>query len=181
MLRRSQPSIGVGLCVAVLIGTLVSPGRAGVREAKEQVSSAVGTEKRPLEKPAKQGALLGIRANQPSVGDKRAHVVQRPKRIAGTSPARRSKTSRQTHVSRMPNAKVTTQQSQRELAIHGLLETPQRYDPRLNHRTAGMPAIQTPDIARDHFLELDRNQDGHVDPVERTLGRLDMERDLQPR
>jgi hypothetical protein len=34
---------------------------------------------------------------------------------------------------------------------------------------------------RDHFLELDRNQDGHVDPVERVFGRLDMEHDFQPR
>ncbi|BFU95841.1 MAG: protein of unknown function [Nitrospira sp.] len=181
MFRRAQQSIGVCVCVAVLIGTLVSPGQAGVSEAKEQVSPAVGTEKKPWEKPTKQGALSGARANQRPVGDQRAHVVQRPKHVAGTFPARRSKSPRHTHVSRIPKAKVMIQPSQRELVFHGLLETPQRYDPRLNHRTARMPAIQTPDVARDHFLELDRNQDGHVDPVERTFGRLDMEHDLQPR
>jgi len=67
------------------------------------------------------------------------------------------------------------------LVAHGLLETPQRYDPRLSHRTVGIPAPQLPDVTHDHFLELDRNRDGHVDPVERAFGRLDMEHDFQPR
>jgi hypothetical protein len=33
----------------------------------------------------------------------------------------------------------------------------------------------------DHFQELDRNQDGVLDPLERTVGRLDIERDLSNR
>jgi hypothetical protein len=73
------------------------------------------------------------------------------------------------------------QPSQRESALRRLLESPQRYDPRLHRLAAGLPAPQRTDIVRDHFLELDRNQDGHVDPVERVFGRLDMEHDLQPR
>ncbi|MDF0644974.1 MAG: hypothetical protein P0111_13170 [Nitrospira sp.] len=180
MFRRAQQSIDVCLSAAILIATLVSPGWAGVREAKERIS-AEGTAKGSLEKQAMQGAPVGIGAIRPAVGNKQAQVVQRPKHFAETSQARRSKTHRRTHVNRMPHAKVTIQPSRRELAFHGLLETPQRYDPRLNHRAARMPAIQTPELAQDQFVELDRNQDGHVDPVERTLGRLDMEHDLQPR
>jgi hypothetical protein len=74
-----------------------------------------------------------------------------------------------------------TIQPRTDLMYHGMLESSQRYDPRLNHRTAGVQDPQAPDLAHDHFLELDRNQDGNVDPVERAFGRLDIDRDLQHR
>lgn len=72
-------------------------------------------------------------------------------------------------------------QPRTDLMYHGLLEDPQRYDPRPNYRTAGVPNPQTPELAHDHFQELDRNRDGKIDPVERAFGRLDMERDLHNR
>jgi hypothetical protein len=37
------------------------------------------------------------------------------------------------------------------------------------------------DLQADHFQELDRNQDGVLDPLERAVGRLDIERDLNNR
>src|SRR4029078_7876270 len=43
------------------------------------------------------------------------------------------------------------------------------------------PSPQTPDLTHDHFQELDRNQDGMIDPVERAFGRIDMDRDLHTR
>jgi hypothetical protein len=61
---------------------------------------------------------------------------------------------------------------------HGMLESPQRYDPRRNHLGAGVPDPHNPGLIHDLFQELDRNQDGTIDPVERTFGRPDMERDL---
>lgn len=64
---------------------------------------------------------------------------------------------------------------------HGVLEDPQRYDPRLHHRTGRVQDPQAPELVPDHFLELDRNQDGKIDPIERAFGRLDMDRDLQKR
>ncbi|MDE3220952.1 MAG: hypothetical protein KGO23_16450 [Nitrospirota bacterium] len=72
-------------------------------------------------------------------------------------------------------------QPRTDLMYHGLLEDPQRYDPRPNYRTAGVPNPQTAELAHDHFQELDRNRDGKIDPVERAFGRLDMERDLHSR
>jgi hypothetical protein len=37
------------------------------------------------------------------------------------------------------------------------------------------------DLTFDHFQELDRNQDGVIDPVERAFGRIDMDQDLRSR
>lgn len=69
-------------------------------------------------------------------------------------------------------------QPRQELRYHGVLEDPQRYDPRLNAKASGVPNPQTPELIHDHFRELDRNQDGLIDPVERAVGRLDIDRDL---
>lgn len=71
--------------------------------------------------------------------------------------------------------------SQTDLAHHGILEGPQRYDPRPNYRTAGVRNPRTRDVVHDHFQELDRNQDGRIDPMERVFGRLDIDRDLAGR
>lgn len=178
MLRRTQESIRVCVSLAMFIGLLA--GQAGSNEAKEPVVSQAGSKARPSAKPIQRRTLSGDRAGRQSAAAG-ADVRQRPKRSAGASPARRGKTPRAASVSRAPNATTMIQPSQRELALRGLLESPQRYDPRLHRRAAGLPVPQRTDIVRDHFLELDRNQDGHVDPVERVFGRLDMEHDLQPR
>ena len=83
------------------------------------------------------------------------------------------------HKKEMPKAIVAPSI---DLMYHGMLESPQRYDPRRNHRVgAGTPDPHNPELTRDHFQELDRNQDGSIDPVERVFGRLDMDRDLYDR
>jgi hypothetical protein len=69
-----------------------------------------------------------------------------------------------------------------DLMYHGMLESPQRYDPRRNHHIgAGVPDPQNPELTLDHFQELDHNQDGSIDPVERVFSRLDMDRDFHDR
>lgn len=83
------------------------------------------------------------------------------------------------HKTEMPKAVV---QPSTELMYHGILESPQRYDPRrIHHIGAGAPDPHNPELTQDHFQELDRNQDGSIDPVERVFGRLDMDRDLHDR
>jgi hypothetical protein len=72
-------------------------------------------------------------------------------------------------------------QPRTDLMYHGMLESPQRYDPRRNRLGAGVPDPHTSELTHDHFQELDRNQDGKIDPVERTFGRPDMDRDLHNR
>ena len=90
-----------------------------------------------------------------------------------TSPKRPRSTK--VHKKLAPKAVV---QPRTDLMYHGMLESSQRYDPRRNHLGAGVPDPYNPGLTHDHFQELDRNQDGTIDPVERTFGRPEMERDL---
>ena len=71
-----------------------------------------------------------------------------------------------------------TVQAKPDLSYHGILERPQRYDPRRDHRKRGSPNPQIGDVLHDHFQELDKNHDGAIDPVERATGRIDLDRDL---
>ena len=84
---------------------------------------------------------------------------------------------RQTKVGKQKPPRAIAQ-PRTDLKYHGILEDSQRYDPRLNSNTAGVPNPQISDLTHDHFQELDRNQDGRIDPVEKAFGRLDMDRDL---
>ena len=68
-----------------------------------------------------------------------------------------------------------------DLSYHGILEDPQRYDPSLQRHKGRAHNPGTIDLLHDHFQELDKNRDGILDPFERALGRLDMDRDLSNR
>jgi hypothetical protein len=71
----------------------------------------------------------------------------------------------------------TAAESMPGLAHQRLLRAPHRYHLNEGH---GRSAVVTPhpgDLVQDHFLELDKNQDGVIDPVERAVGRLDIEWD----
>jgi hypothetical protein len=100
-----------------------------------------------------------------------------PTELKSTSP--KSPRRMKVHRRRVPKAVV---QPRTDLMYHGMLESPQRYDPRRNHHVgAGVPDPHNPELTHDHFKELDRNQDGSIDPVERVFGRLDMDRDFHDR
>jgi hypothetical protein len=65
-----------------------------------------------------------------------------------------------------------------DLSYYGMLAAPQRYAVIREPRKGQLPTPQTGELVQDHFLELDKNRDGLVDPFERSFGRLDMDRDL---
>ena len=114
----------------------------------------------------------------PAVLERQPAAVQQQARQAPTkSSSPGAKSHRRVNVHKKAARKVVVQ-PRTDLMYHGLLEDPQRYDPRPNYRTAGVPNPQISELAHDHFQELDRNRDGKIDPVERAFGRLDMERDL---
>lgn len=114
----------------------------------------------------------------PAAPERRPEAVQKQARQApAESKLQDAKSHRGVKVNKKMGPKAVVQ-PRTDLMYHGLLEDSQRYDPRPNYRTAGVPDPQTPDLTHDHFQELDRNRDGKIDPVERTLGRLDMEHDL---
>src|SRR6267378_921358 len=120
------------------------------------------------------------KANEPApvVAAKPTKQQAKPARaeLKPTSP----KSPRRMKVHRKGASKAVVQ-PRTDLMYHGMLESPQRYDPRRNHIGAGVPDPHTLELTHDHFQELDRNQDGTIDPVERAFGRLDMDRDLHDR
>jgi hypothetical protein len=63
------------------------------------------------------------------------------------------------------------------LAHHGVLKGPHRYHLNQGDRRSIVVTPYPGNLVHDHFLELDKNQDGVIDPLERAVGRLDLERD----
>jgi len=126
---------------------------------------------------AKKSLLPAATERQPEGIQKQAKPV--PAELKPMNPVRPKGSRRmKVHRNRMPKAVV---QPRTDLMYHGMLESPQRYDPRRNHLGAGVLDPHNPELTHDHFQELDRNQDGQIDPVERTFGRPNMDRDLHDR
>ncbi len=65
-----------------------------------------------------------------------------------------------------------------DVSFHGMLQQPQRYAPHYEHGKGGVPNPNAGALLHEHFQELDKNRDGSIDPFERALGRLDLDRDL---
>ena len=132
------------------------------------------SQKPPSLRAKKSGTPPAALARQPEAVQKLARQATTELKLPSPKSPRRVNV----HKKFAPKAVV---QPRTDLMYHGMLESPQRYDPRRNHRGAGVPDPHTPELSHDHFQELDRNQDGTIDPVERAFGRLDMDRDLHDR
>jgi hypothetical protein len=112
--------------------------------------------------------------------ERKTAFTVRQKKVAPETPATGRKSRRSMKASRKTAAKAMVQ-PRTDLIPYGMLEDSQRYDPRPRAVSAGVPSPQRLDLTHDHFQELDRNQDGKIDPVERAFGRIDMDRDLHTR
>lgn len=124
----------------------------------------------PLQQ-ANKSPLLTARKRQPEAIQKQAKPVLTARQ------SKRPKGYRRVHVHK-PSALNAVVKPRTDLMHHGMMESSQRYNPRRNHLGAGVPDPYNPELTHDHFQELDRNQDGAIDPVERTIGRPEMEWDL---
>jgi hypothetical protein len=167
------------VCPLAVLAAMAGQTSAATKQAKESTSVAVSV------KPAKQEEYLLIQrakkspaplaAEHPSVAiQKQAKSVRTELKARSSKKPRRMKV----HKKEAPKAVV---QPRTDLMYYGMLESPQRYDPRRNRLGVGIPDPQISELIYDHFQELDRNQDGTIDPVERTFGRPDMDRDLHDR
>lgn len=164
------------------------PAAIASKPTNSKIPMPVARERAPevIEKHAKpastESKLVSSKSPIPIAMDRQSEVIQRQaKPVQADLKLTRLKNSRhmKVHKKEMPKAVVAPSI---DLMYHGMLESPQRYDPRRNHRVgAGTPDPHNPELAHDHFQELDRNQDGSIDPVERVFGRLDMDRDLYDR
>lgn len=175
-----------------------APAIAAVKPAKQQ---SVQGQDSPIRRAKKSPRPTGVERQAEAIQKPAKTVLTEPKPVVPKSPQPVS-TERQPRATRAQakleqvELKPTKPKSLRRMKIHkkgplkavvqprtdlmyhGMLESPQRYDPRRNHLGAGVPDPHTPELTHDHFQELDRNQDGKIDPVERSFGRLDMDRDL---
>jgi len=167
--------------VAVTVGQTI----AATKKAKEPTPVVAAklpkeqSEQRqnPLIQRAKKSPVPIAAERQPEAIQKQAKPV--PAELKPMNPVSpKSPRRMKVHRRRAPKAVV---QPRTDLMYHGMLESPQRYDPRRSHLGTGVPDPYNPELTHDHFQELDRNQDGSIDPVERTFGRLDMDRDLHNR
>ena len=142
---------------------------------RDVVAKSVSPSREPSQKPASK--LV------PSTGPQRAaKAVQKPPKQAPSAQLKPmpSKGRLQVKVRKKVTPKAVVQ-PRTDLIHFGMLEDSQRYDPRPHNDSAAVRSPQTPELTHDHFQELDRNQDGLIDPVERTFGRIDMDRDLHTR
>ena len=115
---------------------------------------------------------------RPSAGETKLEIPRKPSLTAvEPGPPKRHRAVK-AHKKVAPKAVV---QPRRDLIHYGVLEDSRRYDPRPPTDSAAVRSPQTPELTHDHFQELDRNQDGVIDPVERAFGRIDMDRDLHTR
>jgi hypothetical protein len=165
-------------CVCVFIFT-VGQAIGAQRTTKEEASPAIaGKAMRPFSKrPQQVTSKL-----EPSTGPQRAaKAVQKPtKQIPSTRLTPMPSKGRLQVKVRKKSIPKAVVQPRTDLIHYGMLEDSQRYDPR-PHTDSAVRSPQTPELTHDHFQELDRNQDGMIDPVERAFGRIDMDRDLHTR
>jgi hypothetical protein len=179
--QSALPALTILACIYVLVFTesMVDPAFGDQRTTKEQASPAiVGKAVRPVSEQPQQSAskIVSSTRQRPS------RVVQKPPRQKLPTELKpiASKGGIQVKVRKKTMPKVVVQ-PRTDLIHYGVLKDSQRYDPGPNIRHRGVPHPQTSDLTHDHFQELDRNQDGMIDPVERAFGRIDMDRDLHSR
>lgn len=173
------------VCSVAVVAVTVGQTIAATKKAKEPTPVVAA---KPTKQQTEQGQNPSIqRAKKsalPTATERQSEAIQKqaklaPAELKSISPVSpKSHRRMKVHRKRVPKAVV---QPRTDLMYHGMLESPQRYDPRRNHLGAGVLDPHNPELTHDHFQELDRNQDGQIDPVERTFGRPDMDRDLHDR
>jgi len=170
-------------CLVAFMWIAVRDGSAATKKEKEAAPVVFAAKPTPqqseqgqtsLDQRAKKSSVSAATGRQPEAIQKQTKPVLAELKPIGPKSPRPMKV----HRNRVPKAVV---QPRTDLMYHGILESSQRYDPRRNHRGAGVLDPHNPELTHDHFQELDRNQDGAIDPVERTFGRPDMDRDLYDR
>lgn len=177
-MNKRHFALTIIMCFGLLCCTLVRQALGAQKTTKEQASPLVaGKSLKPADQ-IQKSARVGLSTE-----------TQRATKAVQTSPKHKSlielrpmtsKRGLQAKVRKKVTPKAVVQ-PRMDLIHYGVLEDSQRYDPRPHAASAGVPSPQTPELTHDHFQELDRNQDGMIDPVERAFGRIDMDRDLHTR
>lgn len=179
--RPYRSADGLVLLVAALVMTWggdgsvaraerkVSPGQGGI--AADQAAASQPRIRPADSARADMGTSKKQRAEQnPSVGK----TLRPTKEQSARRAHRRARAAKPLK----PQATLTPKP---DVSFHGLLRQPQRYTPHYEHGKGGVPNPNAGALLHEHFQELDKNRDGSIDPFERALGRLDLDRDLADR
>lgn len=164
----------------VILAAMVGRTIAATTQTKE--SAPVAASLKLAKQESRQGNNPPIqrikKKSVPAVTERQLDDIQKQAKSVRTEfKPKKSKRSRQMNVHKRELSKAVVQ-PRADLMYYGMLESPQRYDPRRNHLGGSVPNPDILELTHDHFQELDRNQDGTIDPVERTFGRPNMDRDL---
>lgn len=178
VLESKRVALVMGLVAGLTCAGLEQPAGAASTAAKKVVplhavqSPSVNQEKLSVSRPPAHTIGKGTSRRSIQKGRKKAHSTDRILSNRG-----RGKVS-----GKGAPAGGADKVSQ-SLAYHGILEQPQRYDPgrELRKSKGAAPNPEARNLQADHFQELDRNHDGVLDPLERAVGRLDIERDMNNR
>jgi len=174
------------VCSVAVVAVTVGQTIAATKKAKESAPVVAATPPKqqseqghnPSNQRVKKSSKPVATERQPEAIQKEAKPVPAElKPMSSVSP----KSPRRMKVHRKRVTPKAVVQPRTDLMYHGMFESPQRYNPRRNHLGLGVLDPHNPELTHDHFQELDRNQDGQIDPVERTFGRPDMDRDLHDR
>lgn len=164
-MNTGRSALTIFACVCLLVFTeriVMQASGAGLKEQVSLAGSAKQTKGSPRE------------VQRPAMPQKQAFSTP----VTPKTPGKKGHRPLKVQKKAAPKAVV---QPRTDLMYYGVLEDAQRYDPRPSSPAGALFNPQTPDLTHDHFQELDRNQDGMIDPVERALGRIDMDRDLHTR
>lgn len=176
----NRPAALVAALTVLLLVVEVLQAYGGKKESEGPFSPIEVSN--PTSNMVSKSARTGSKESSPPLAPSRQPKIAKSPGRQGASPPRT--TPRRTRGSVKSQRKGLTRaflEPRIDLTPHGLLEDSQRYRPRQDIHTTAAPSPQAPAIVHDHFQELDRNQDGMIDPVERAFGRLDMDRDLDAR
>ena len=174
-IQRSGLKFLISVLVVVLSGFVEGHSSAAPKKRADKDFASIPVKGQKSSAEASQKVLVPkvTRATRPSTAE-----LRKPPVTGEASPSKKRHRTIKAHRKSMPKAVV---RPRTDLIHFGMLEDSQRYDPRPHNDSAAVRSPQTPELTHDHFQELDRNQDGLIDPVERTFGRIDMDRDLHTR
>lgn len=176
--RKYRPAAGLALLVAALV--LAWAGDGGVAWAERKPSVGQGGV-------ASNRTAVGQKPSRPSASIQKDAGISQKQRVGKSPSLEKSKGPTKEQSARRAHRRVRAAKAIRpqatltpkpDVSYHGMLQQPQRYTPHYEHGKGGVPNPNAGALLHEHFQELDKNRDGSIDPFERALGRLDLERDL---
>ncbi|NOS76747.1 MAG: EF-hand domain-containing protein [Nitrospira sp.] len=178
LVKRYRPAAGQALLVAALVMTWGGEGSVAWAERKALVgqggiaSNRLAGGQQPSRPSAPVQKDVGISQKQ-RVG--KGPSLEKGKGLTKEPPARRAHRRARAVKPLRPQATLTPKP---DVSYHGMLQQPQRYTPHYEQGKGRVPNPNAGALLHEHFQELDKNRDGSIDPFERALGRLDLDRDL---